>query len=287
MNDKMFTKWQDAGDGCSVCVVEDTYSGMAALREELDKAYGDSFEGPEFMRMEIVNRNGQVVMADPYMLFSFISWRAFNPIWEKMVMFRDGAPYAYQFGNKGWNTFDGSKFKSPCGSMPLPAMKKNLYSMMPFSWANHIGEIDDCITPEDMSRMVGEAPSMAVDPDPLVRMDAFWLSYFGRDEGLTRGFVYDADDNARILACSMLLFLMDGIPEIACEDPNPVVRSYCLFSSSQYRVFRFLDDPDENVQMYVMHSNGALPDHFMYLAEKSRFEDVRTAARMRLAALDR
>lgn len=266
--------------------MDGTYSGMAELRRRLDMAFGASFAGPGFMRRDVARADGEVVMHDPYMLFSFISWRSFNPVLERAVMFRDGAPYAYRFGHAGWGTFDGTEFDPPCKSPAGPATRRRPLSMAPFAWANDIGEIDGGMTPGDMARMLSEAAWLADDPDPAARMDAFWLSYFGRDEAMARRFVCDPDEDARILASSMTLFFDGGVPDSACEDPSPVVRSYALFSSPPDRVSRFLDDPDEGVQMYVLHSAGAQACHFMHLAERSEFESVRTAARIRLAAIE-
>ena len=280
-----FMNPREVGDGFVICDIDDSYSGMMALREAADRSYGEDFRGPGFLDREILNTRGENVMDDPLMIFSYVSWRSFNPLWTKRVLFRFGSPYAYLFGSMcGWRAImenaDLSIADGHCATM-----RESLMPLMDLQWAGGIGEMDDYITVDRLSHFRDEAGRLALDADPSRRRDGFWLSYFGRDAGMMRGFMYDIDRDVRMLAASLLMFSENiGVPDSALRDEDPAIRSCCLFGAGPQEIGMFMDDPDERVQKYLIHSGSATVSHFMHLAENSRFDEVRALAAMRLAA---
>ena len=99
--DGAFHDQVEIGDGITVYELDDTYSGMIALKGEMDSVFGERCEFQHRMNILNQHRLSNRLGRDPYSLGAYMDWNEYSrPEWRKHVAFRDGRPYAIRFDDR-------------------------------------------------------------------------------------------------------------------------------------------------------------------------------------------
>ena len=128
---------------------------------------------------------------------------------------------------------------------------------------------------------------LARDPDWRVRIvayDAAWREGIGFMIGDA---CLDEDDDVRIFAHALMNNHVFGVaPWESVHDRNPVVRALHALQCPVGMMDDILEDPCDDVQMYLIANPCVGPDEIQAISERSRSEQVRAEALMWLASYE-